>query len=558
MREVTLTLPVEVAYTDERLRAALAAEAGAGEGWAGYELLKRSVDARRRPVVGRVVARLYESEDEARAHAPAPAPRREVGVGAPSLLIVGAGPAGLFAALRALSLGVRPVVVERGRAVRDRRRDLALLNRAGEVNPDSNYCFGEGGAGTYSDGKLYTRAKKRGPVDLIFRLLAEHGAPPEVRFEAHPHIGTNRLPKVIESLRESIRAQGGEVRFDARVVGLLWAREGQGRRAAGVRLASGEELRASEGVLLATGHSARDVFELLRAEGVRVEAKPFALGVRAEHPQALIDEAQYHGARPDAVGSASYRLVTQAEGRGVFSFCMCPGGIIAPAATAPREVVVNGWSPYKRNGRFANSGVVVAVEEADFAPYAAEGPLAALAFQRAVEARAYEAAQAAGGGAGGAPRSLVAAPAQRLVDFLKRRPSAALPDCSYVPGVVSAPLDEVLPPQVARRLRAGLKDFGERLRGYLSEEALLVGVESRTSSPVRVPRDPLTLEHPEARGLYPCGEGPGYAGGIASAAVDGLRCAEQACRRAAAGDAWAALLTQPSAPRGARPEDDDD
>jgi uncharacterized FAD-dependent dehydrogenase len=558
MREVTLTLPVEVAYSDDLLRAALAAEAGvSAEGWSGYSLVKRSIDARRRPILGRVVARLYESEEEARAHGPAPSPRREVGEGAPSLLIVGAGPAGLFAALRALSLGVRPVIVERGRAVRDRRRDLAQLNRTGEVNPDSNYCFGEGGAGTYSDGKLYTRAKKRGPVALVFRLLAEHGAPPEVCFEAHPHIGTNRLPKVIESIREGIRAQGGEVRFEARVVGLVWEGSGGERRVVGVRLASGEEVRASEGVVLATGHSARDVFELLRDEGVRVEAKPFALGVRAEHPQELIDQIQYHGARPEVVGSASYRLVTQAEGRGVFSFCMCPGGIIAPAATAPLEVVVNGWSPYKRNGRFANSGVVVSVEEADFAPYASEGPLAALAFQRAVERRAYEVAQG-GARSEGEARSLVAAPAQRVKDFLKRRPSASLPSCSYVPGLVSAPLDEVLPPQVARRLRAGLKDFGEKMRGYLSDEALIVGVESRTSSPVRVPRDPLTLEHPEARGLYPCGEGPGYAGGIASAAVDGLRCAEQACRRVAVGDAWAPLLFNAGAAGASLMEDDDD
>ena len=557
MREVTLTLPVEVAYSDDLLRAALAAEAGvSADGWAGYELLKRSIDARRRPALGRVVARLYDSDEEARAHLPAPTPRRAVGAGAPSLLIVGAGPAGLFAALRALSLGVRPVVVERGRAVRDRRRDLALLNRTGEVHPDSNYCFGEGGAGTYSDGKLYTRATKRGPVDLIFRLLAEHGAPPEVRFEAHPHIGTNRLPKVIESLREAIRAQGGEVRFESRVVGLLWTPDGAGRRAAGVRLASGEELRASEGVLLATGHSARDVFELLRDEGVRLEAKPFALGVRAEHPQTLIDHIQFRGPRPEAVGSASYKLVTQAAGRGVFSFCMCPGGIIAPAATAPNEVVVNGWSPYKRNGRFANSGVVVSVDQEDFAPYAAHGPLAALAFQRAVEARAYEVAQGAARAEGEA-RSLVAAPAQRVVDFLKRRASSSLPSCSYVPGLVSAPLDEVLPPQVARRLRLGLKDFGDKMRGYLSDEALIVGVESRTSSPVRVPRDPRTLEHPEARALYPCGEGPGYAGGIASAAVDGLRCAEQACRRAADGDAWAALLATHAA-GAAQMEDDHD
>jgi uncharacterized FAD-dependent dehydrogenase len=427
--------------------------------------------------------------------------------------------------------------------VRERRRDLARLNRTGEVNPHSNYCFGEGGAGTYSDGKLYTRAKKRGAVSVVLQLLADHGAPPEICYEAHPHIGTNRLPKVIESIRESVIAQGGEVRFGAHVEDLIIAHEGTSRRLLGVRLASGEEVRASAGVILATGHSARDVFELLANHQVHIEAKPFALGVRIEHPQPLIDHIQYHGPRPDPLGSAAYKLVTQANGKGVFSFCMCPGGIIAPAATAPHEVVVNGWSPYKRNGRFANSGLVVAVDDEDFTPFNAHGALRALAFQRDIEQRAYTLAQQATVGSE-EPRSLLTAPAQRAVDFIKGRTSSSLPDCSYVPGLTSLPLTQVLPAQVAQRLKLALHDFGRTMRGYLSDEALLVGVESRTSSPVRVPRDRASCEHPELKGLFPCGEGAGYAGGIASAALDGFKCAEAASALVnAEGDAWAQLLS---------------
>jgi uncharacterized FAD-dependent dehydrogenase len=348
---------------------------------------------------------------------------------------------------------------------------------------------------------------------------------------------------VIESIRESVIAQGGEVRFGAHVEGLIIAPEGTGRRLLGVRLASGEELRAQAGVILATGHSARDVFELLAHNSVHIEAKPFALGVRIEHPQSLIDRIQYHGPRPDVLGSAAYKLVTQANGKGVFSFCMCPGGIIAPAATAPHEVVVNGWSPYKRNGRFANSGLVVAVDDEDFAPFSAHGALKALAFQRDIEQRAYTLAQQAVAGST-APRSLLTAPAQRAVDFVKGRVSASLPDCSYVPGLTSLPLTEVLPAQVARRLQAALVDFGRTMKGYLSEDALLVGVESRTSSPVRVPRDRERCEHPELRGLFPCGEGAGYAGGIASAALDGFKCAEAASALVdVEGDAWTELLS---------------
>ena len=548
MRELTLSIPVEQAYDEGELRARVCRELGLSSSeLVGYQLVKRSVDARRRPIKGRVVLKVFEEEAERVALSPRAIPlraltERELRADRPTLLIVGAGPAGLFAALRALSLGVKPIVLERGATVRERRRDLAQLNRTGEVNPQSNYCFGEGGAGTYSDGKLYTRAKKRGAVSLVLQLLADHGAPAEICYEAHPHIGTNRLPQVIASIREAIIAQGGELRFHARVTELLIEREGHERRLRGVRLASGEELRGS-GVVLATGHSARDVFEMLDRQAVQIEAKPFALGVRIEHPQELIDRIQYHGPRPAVLGSASYKLVTQARGRGVFSFCMCPGGIIAPAATASHEVVVNGWSPYKRNGRFANSGLVVAVEDDDFEPFASQGALKGLAFQRSIERSAYEQARERLSAQGEEGRSLLTAPAQRLEDFLKGRLSSSLPSCSYVPGLVSAPLDELLPPQLTERLQIALRAFGERMRGYSSPEALMVGVESRTSSPVRIPRDRVRLEHPELRGLYPCGEGAGYAGGIMSAALDGMRCAEAAlASHEASGDAWAEFM----------------
>lgn len=546
MKELTLSLSVEDAYDDRQLKVQIAQNLGVQlHKLVGYQILKRSVDARRKPIKGRVVVRVFEEEMERLAYRVDAIPQRTIQdhQRTPHLIIVGAGPAGLFAALRALSLGIKPIILERGVSVRDRRRDLARLNRTGEVNPHSNYCFGEGGAGTYSDGKLYTRAKKRGAVNLVLRLLADHGAPPEICYEAHPHIGTNRLPKVISSIREAIIEQGGEIRFGAHVESLLIEENHAERQIIGVVLSSGEELRAHLGVILATGHSARDVFEMLQRQQIEIESKPFALGVRVEHPQTLIDQIQYHGPRPEPLGSASYQLVTQALGRGVFSFCMCPGGIIAPAATAAQEVVVNGWSPYKRNGRFANSGLVVAVDDDDFKPFAKHGALRALAFQSSIEQRAYSMAQEAltlnqqGG------TSLLTAPAQRLEDFLKGRVSSSLPDCSYVPGLVSVPLDEVLPKAITARLKDAFYTFGTKMRGYRTEEAIMVGVESRTSSPVRIPRDRVRLEHPSMKKLYPCGEGAGYAGGIMSAALDGMKCAEAAVAYASTeGDAWAEFM----------------
>ena len=468
----------------------------------------RSLDARKRPPV--YVLRVRAWVDEA----PVDAPPWRLQLGdvraAPPAIVVGAGPAGLFAALRLIEGGLRPIVLERGRDVRGRRFDVAQLNREGLVDPESNYCFGEGGAGTFSDGKLYTRATKRGEVRRILQILVQHGAPPDVLVDAHPHIGTNRLPGVVQALRATIVAHGGEVRFETRVDDLV--RSGAG--VTGVVTRSGERLDG-RGVILATGHSARDVYALLHRHGIRVEPKPFALGVRVEHPQALIDRIQYHCAtRPSGLPAAAYSVVRRVEGRGVYSFCMCPGGVICPATTSQDEVVVNGWSPSSRNSRFANSGIVVETTLADLRAAGGDDPLAGIGLQVAIERAAAE----AGGGR-------CVAPAERLVDFVDGRASADLPACSYVPGVRPARLADVLPPPVTAALRTALRGFGGMLRGYLTNDAIVVGVETRTSAPVRVPRDPATCMHPDTPGLFPCGEGAGAAGGIVSAAMDGERCA---------------------------------
>ncbi|MEO0447342.1 MAG: FAD-dependent oxidoreductase [Verrucomicrobiota bacterium] len=434
------------------------------------------------------------------------------------VIIVGSGPAGLFAGLRCLELGAKPILLERGKDASARRFDLAPLLRRGEVIPESNYCFGEGGAGTFSDGKLYTRATKRGPVREVYEALVAHGAPERILIEAHPHVGSNLLPNVVKALRNRIRETGGEVHFQSRVTGFLRSERNEVR---GVILEDGSEWQG-DAVILATGHSARDIYRLLEREGIPLEQKPFAMGMRVEHPQALIDQVQYHlrqsETRPDCLPAARYRLATKIEGRGVHSFCMCPGGFIVPSATENDQVVVNGMSLSRRDSAFANSGMVVTVEPEDTKPYQKEhGVLAGIAFQEAME----RGAKRAGGGG-------QVAPAQRLADFLQSRDSSDLPETSYFPGVQEARLDELLPAWMTNRLRKGLQLFGRQMRGFHSSSALLLGWETRTSSPVRVPRDEDSLEHPEVRGLFPCGEGAGYAGGIVSAALDGRKCAEAA------------------------------
>lgn len=511
-RNVEVVLTPKEAFGEGTLMPALYRKIGADTGDVIVKPVKRSIDARGRKVVVRIQAELIDRGDAATSGS---FEYRDV-TKAAEVIIVGAGPAGLFAALRLIELGMRPIVLERGKDVQSRRRDLAGINKDHVVNPESNYCFGEGGAGTYSDGKLYTRSTKRGDVSRILRILVDHGAPEEILFDAHPHIGTNKLPKLVTALRETIERFGGIVRFDARVDDFLL----EGTVMKGVLLHDGTAIKA-ESVILATGHSARDIFALLHRHRIKIESKAFALGLRIEHEQKLIDRIQYHcdTDRGPFLPAAPYSLVHQANirggQRGVFSFCMCPGGFIVPSATAPGEVVVNGMSPSRRDSRFANSGIVVTVEPGDFKAYAQAGPLAGVQFQAAIEHKA----------------CLVAglrqtAPAQRLIDFIDRKVSTTLPDTSYQPGLMPVELREVLPGFIADALAQGLVAFGKKMKGYLTNDALLVGVESRTSSPVRIPRDPLTLEHTEVQGLFPCGEGAGYAGGIVSAALDGERCAE--------------------------------
>jgi hypothetical protein len=423
----------------------------------------------------------------------------------PAVHIIGAGPAGYFAALELIHQGLKPVVIERGKDVRERRRDLRAIQQFGIVDPDSNYCFGEGGAGTYSDGKLYTRATKRGDVSAVLKTLVDHGAHPDIQIEAHPHIGSNKLPGIVAAIRETIINAGGVVRFGTRLTDI----HVHENRLVEIVL-DGEEVIPVDQVILATGHSARDIYRLLQKHEVTIEFKPFALGVRVEHPQALIDSLQYGQERGQWLPAAAYQLTCQIDDRGVFSFCMCPGGLIVPAATAPGEIVVNGMSLARRDSPFANAGMVTAVDIRDVSAFEYEGPLAGIAFQSEVERRCFDAGD-------GSQR----APAQRLTDFLNDHHSPDLPDTSYIPGIFSHPLADVLPAFITRSLRKGIRRFGKMLPGYITEEAIVVATESRTSSPVRIPRDEKTRMHPHIEGLFPCGEGAGYAGGIVSAALDG-------------------------------------
>lgn len=473
-----------------------------------WRIRKRSIDARRAPVKINLQIEIWQEHDE----------RKEIPPFTPQavsdtrkIAIIGMGPAGIYAALRAIEGGFKPVIFERGKDVRARRRDLAKITKDQTVNPESNYCFGEGGAGTFSDGKLYTRSKKRGNVLKAMEWLVHFGADPSILVDAHPHIGTNKLPKIISTMREAIIEAGGEVHFDSKFTDLKL----ENNQIKAIQI-NHESWHDFDDVVLATGHSARDIYYLLHKKNITIEAKPFAIGVRVEHQQELIDKIQYHGDDHNPyLPPASYSLVEQVDGMGVYSFCMCPGGIIAPCATEPGEVVTNGWSPSKRNNPYSNSGIVVSVEPDDLPNYRKDDPFVSLNFQKLVEKKCWEVA--------GKTQQV---PAQRMIDFIEGRVSKDLPKTSYHPGIVSVDLNEVLPSLLSTRLQKAFIAFGKKMKGYYTNEAVIHAPESRTSSPVLIPRDAETLAHKDVSGLYPCGEGAGYAGGIMSAAIDGINCVD--------------------------------
>ncbi len=512
-KEILLRLVPEQAASDDECRKALAREASVEPSAIGHmRLLRRSIDARQRQVYVQVQYGIWVDEE------PQPETFSLPGYkdvrNAEPVVVVGAGPGGLFAALRLVELGLRPIVVERGKDVSSRKVDLAQLNRTHNVDPDSNYAFGEGGAGTFSDGKLFTRSTKRGNTRKILEVFCHHGASHDILIDAHPHIGTDKLPYVIRAMRETIVNSGGEVRFETKMTDLVIDND----TVRGIVVNGAERIEA-RAVVLATGHSARDVYELLHSKGIALEAKTWAMGVRVEHPQELIDQIQYHSpeGRGDYLPAATYSLVSQVEERGVYSFCMCPGGFIVPAMTGQNEMVVNGMSPSMRNSPFANSGIVVEVRPDDIGEFQNQGVLGGMRYQQEYERLAF-----VNGGKG------ITAPAQCLADFVKGRMSPDLPGTSYVPGVISSPMHFWMPDNIGLRLRKGFEAFDRQMHGFVTNEAMVVGVESRTSSPLRIPRDAETLQHVGIAGLYPCGEGAGYAGGIVSSGVDGELCAEKA------------------------------
>lgn len=514
MTEILIQLPPQEAAQDDILKREIARTMNiSAEHISHFVITRKSIDARRGKVLVNIGIRVFVDNEQI--DEPEPQFNYLDVRGKKAVIIVGAGPAGLFAALRLLELGLKPIIIERGRMVGDRKRDIAQLNQNLNLNTESNYAFGEGGAGTFSDGKLYTRSKKRGDNKKILQVFCKHGADKSILYEAHPHIGTNKLPAIIESIRQTIMEFGGEILFESKVCNILH----EAGCVTGVQLHDGQIIK-SEAVILAAGHSAKDVYSMLVAQGIKVEAKSFAVGVRVEHPQSLIDSIQYHGIdRGDFLPAAEYSLVNQVDGRGVYSFCMCPGGFIVPAATSKSEVVVNGMSPSRRNSPYANSGIVVEVRIDDLQEYAQHGELAGLEFQRNLEGLAYK------NGAVG-----VVAPAQRLADFVASRHSSSLPKCSYNPGLVSSDLHRWLPSIVGARLQQGFSLFDKKMHGFLTNQAVILGVESRTSSPVRIPRNPETMQHVALTGLFPAGEGAGYSGGIVSSALDGDRSADAAFR----------------------------
>ncbi|MCM1377309.1 MAG: NAD(P)/FAD-dependent oxidoreductase [Prevotella sp.] len=504
-------LPEEAPYSQTMRRIIGGALSLPPEDIHDYKIIKRSVDARKSPIVLNVTIRVATGEDLEVRPLINPISFTKVDKDAQQVVIVGAGPAGLFAALRALEFGMRPIVIERGKDVDSRRLDLTRLNRTQVVDPDSNYCFGEGGAGAFSDGKLFTRSKKRGNVDDVLQLLHQHGASEDILIDSHAHIGSDRLPQIVKAIRQTILDNGGEVHFNTRMSELLI----EDSKAVGIATDDGRRLMGP--VVLATGHSARDIYRMLNEQKVSLEAKGFAIGVRLEHSQRTIDKIQYHNpqGRGAYLPAAEYNFVTQADGRGVYSFCMCPGGVIVPAVSGPVQLVVNGMSASARAGRWANSGMVVEIRPGDFPEYIKYGDLQLLHLQEDLERKFYIEA-----------KETLSAPAQRMKDFTEGKDSKTLPATSYVPGIHPARLDKLLPPFIAHRMQKGFKDFGRKAKGFLTNEATLIGLESRTSSPVRIPRDKETLCHPQIADLYPCGEGAGFAGGIVSAAIDGRRCVD--------------------------------